>query len=79
MRLGIDFGTTRTVVAAAVDGRYPVVSFEGGTGYCDYVPGIASRRGEELTLGWGAELGADVGGALRRYFCRLLVSCWGFL
>src|SRR5712675_1286305 len=28
MRLGIDFGTTRTVVAAAVDGRYPVVSFE---------------------------------------------------
>ena len=25
MLLGIDFGTTRTVVAAAVDGRYPVV------------------------------------------------------
>ena len=42
MRLGIDFGTTRTVVAAAIDGRYPVVSFESGTGYCDYVPGIAA-------------------------------------
>jgi len=65
MRLGIDFGTTRTVVAAAIDGRYPVVSFESGTGYCDYVPGIAARRGDALTLGWDAELDADVGGALR--------------
>jgi molecular chaperone DnaK (HSP70) len=65
MRLGIDFGTTRTVVAAAIDGRYPVAAFESGTGYCDYIPGIAARRGEELTLGWDAELGADLGGALR--------------
>jgi molecular chaperone DnaK (HSP70) len=65
MRLGIDFGTTRTVVAAAVDGRYPVAAFESGTGYCDYIPGIAARRGEELTLGWDAELSEDLGGALR--------------
>lgn len=28
MRLGIDFGTTRTVVSAAADGRYPVATFE---------------------------------------------------
>jgi molecular chaperone DnaK (HSP70) len=65
MRLGIDFGTTRTVVAAAVDGRYPVAAFESGTGYCDYIPGIAARSGDELTLGWDAELSDGLGGALR--------------
>jgi molecular chaperone DnaK (HSP70) len=30
MRLGIDFGTTRTLVAAALDGRYPIATFEIG-------------------------------------------------
>lgn len=65
MRLGIDFGTTRTVVAAAIDGRYPVAVFESGGGFCDYIPGSAARRGSELTLGWDAELDSDVGGALR--------------
>src|SRR5687767_5384363 len=65
MRLGIDFGTTRTVVAAAVDGRYPVATFDSGTGFCDYIPGIAARRGDELTLGWDAELTDATGGALR--------------
>jgi molecular chaperone DnaK (HSP70) len=27
MRLGIDFGTTRTRVAAVMDGNYPLISF----------------------------------------------------
>lgn len=65
MRLGIDFGTTRTVVAAAVDGRYPVATFDSGTGFCDYIPGIAAKRGDELALGWDAELNEETGGALR--------------
>jgi molecular chaperone DnaK (HSP70) len=65
MRLGIDFGTTRTVVAAAVEGRYPVAAFESGTGYCDYIPGIAARTGSELALGWDVELSGNLGGALR--------------
>jgi molecular chaperone DnaK (HSP70) len=42
MRLGIDFGTTRTVVAAAHRGRYPVASFETPDGFLDYLPGMAS-------------------------------------
>jgi molecular chaperone DnaK (HSP70) len=54
MRLGIDFGTTRTVVAAAVDGRYPVAVFETPGGYAEFVPGLAVRGRGELTLGWEA-------------------------
>src|SRR4051794_26382589 len=34
MRLGIDFGTTHTVVALVDRGNYPIVSFE----HADYVP-----------------------------------------
>ena len=35
MRLGIDFGTTRVVVAAADRGNYPVVTFEDDGGAYD--------------------------------------------
>ena len=57
MRLGIDFGTTRTVVAAAVDGRYPVVVFETARGFSDFIPGLAVRHGSQLELGWAATQG----------------------
>ena len=57
MRLGIDFGTTRTVVAAAVDGRYPVAVFETARGYSDFVPSLAVRTPEGTTLGWDALAG----------------------
>jgi molecular chaperone DnaK (HSP70) len=63
MRLGIDFGTTRTVVAASVDGRYPIAIFETPRGYADFVPGIAVRGGRSLALGWDARAG--VGGTAR--------------
>jgi molecular chaperone DnaK (HSP70) len=61
MRLGIDFGTTRTVVAAAVDGRYPVAVFETPNGFAEFIPGLAVRGRGELTLGWdaAADLGAQ--------------------
>ncbi len=59
MRLGIDFGTTRTVVAAAVDGRYPVAVFETPGGYADFVPSLAVRGRTDLSLGW--EAAADLG------------------
>ena len=42
MRLGIDFGTTRTVIAAVTEGRYPVASFATGDGFVDYLPGLAT-------------------------------------
>ncbi len=51
MRLGIDFGTTRTVVSAALDGRYAVVSFELGDGFCDYLRGLAVQLGDTLYFG----------------------------
>ncbi len=54
MRLGIDFGTTRTVVAAVQDGRYPLAAFDEGGEFRDHVPGIAALRGGELVVGWEA-------------------------
>lgn len=52
MRLGIDFGTTRTVVAGCVKGRYPVAQFETPKGYVDYLPGIAFAHDGTLDYGW---------------------------
>ena len=54
MRLGIDFGTTRTVVAAVQDGRHPVAAFDDGGEFREHVPGIAALRGGELLVGWDA-------------------------
>ena len=54
MRLGIDFGTTRTVIAASRSGNYPVVSFETEDGFSDFLPGLAHLMGEELEFGWKA-------------------------
>jgi molecular chaperone HscA len=54
MRLGIDFGTTRTVVAAVDDGRHPLAAFDDGGEFRDYIPGIAALRGGELLVGWDA-------------------------
>src|SRR5665647_918785 len=54
MRLGIDFGTTRTVVAAVLDGRHPVAAFDEGGEFHEHIPGIAALRGGELLVGWAA-------------------------
>ncbi len=54
MRLGIDFGTTRTVVAAADDGRHPIAAFDHGGEFRDYVPGIAALHRGKLLVGWAA-------------------------
>jgi molecular chaperone DnaK (HSP70) len=55
MRLGIDFGTTRTVVAAADRGNYPVVTFDGGDGAVyDWSPSVVAIRGQERAYGWDA-------------------------
>lgn len=52
MRLGIDFGTTRTVVAAVDKGRYPLATFETPEGMKDYLPGLACQREGQLAFGW---------------------------
>jgi molecular chaperone DnaK (HSP70) len=55
MRLGIDFGTTRIVVAAVDRGNYPVLAFEDSEGAVRewFPPLIATRRGARL-YGWDA-------------------------
>lgn len=54
MRLGIDFGTTRTVVATVNDGRYPVAIFDEGGEFREHVPGIAAVKNGTLLVGWDA-------------------------
>src|SRR5690242_13977864 len=54
MRLGIDFGTTRVVVAAVDRGNYPLVSFETLEGPMDWFPPVVALREEERRYGWSA-------------------------
>jgi molecular chaperone DnaK (HSP70) len=54
MRLGIDFGTTRVVVAAVDRGNYPILSFETPDGPMDWFPPVVALRGEERRYGWAA-------------------------
>jgi molecular chaperone DnaK (HSP70) len=73
MRLGIDFGTTHTVVALLDRGNYPVVAFE-ETGSA--LPSIAAA-GPDGTLRYGAEAAEaarEPGWRLLRSFKRLLAG-----
>lgn len=55
VRLGIDFGTTRTVVAMADRGNYPVVTFESDVGDAtEWFPSVVAERGGELRFGHDA-------------------------
>jgi len=54
VRLGIDFGTTRCVVAAAHDGRYPVATFDVDGTFVDYLPGLVARGPSGPVFGWEA-------------------------
>ncbi len=52
MNLGIDFGTTRTVVAVADRGNFPVVQFEADDGdVYDHFPSVAASDGTNLVFG----------------------------
>jgi molecular chaperone DnaK (HSP70) len=55
MRIGIDFGTTHTVVAASDRGNYPVVGFETEAGdVVDWFPSVVAERAGELRFGFAA-------------------------
>jgi molecular chaperone DnaK (HSP70) len=74
VRLGIDFGTTHTVVATADRGNYPVVPFVDAQGDShDFVPSMIAERSGELRFGWQAApcAGRD-GWTVVRSFKRLL-------
>lgn len=56
MRLGIDFGTTRTVVAWCDRGNYPVVSFVDDAGDAfECFPSVVAEKDGELRYGFDAE------------------------
>jgi molecular chaperone DnaK (HSP70) len=55
MKIGIDFGTTRIVVAASDRGNFPVVSFETPEGEVrDWFPPAVAVRGDQRLFGWEA-------------------------
>ena len=55
MQLGIDFGTTRTVVACVDRGNYPVVDFVDHEGdHTSSIPSIVAARDGELRYGFDA-------------------------
>src|SRR6266545_6615456 len=63
MRLGIDFGTTRTVVAAVQDGRHPLAAFDASGEFAEYIPGLAAVCRGKLRLGWEAARAVAAGEA----------------
>jgi molecular chaperone DnaK (HSP70) len=74
VRLGIDFGTTRTVVACADRGNHPVVGFTDLAGdSIEWVPSIVAERDGDLRFGFDASAVADDPSfTLVRSFKRLL-------
>jgi molecular chaperone DnaK len=71
--LGIDFGTTHTVVALADRGNYPALSFEGG----DFVPSLVAVRrsnGEVRHGSAAAEVAESEEWAILRSLKRLLAG-----
>ncbi|MCU0257130.1 MAG: Hsp70 family protein [Vicinamibacterales bacterium] len=55
MRIGVDFGTTRIVVAAVDRGNYPVVTFEAPDGAArDWFPPLVAANGRERRYGFDA-------------------------
>src|SRR5262244_3898360 len=74
MRYGIDFGTTRTVVAACDRGNYPIVGFrDAHDDAIDWWPSVLAVRGDEIRYGCAAEaVGGDPAWTVLRSFKRLL-------
>ncbi len=74
MRLGIDFGTTRTVIAYADRGNYPLVSFTDDQGeVIEWFPSVVAEREGELRFGFEAlEASREAGWTVMRSFKRLL-------
>ncbi len=75
MHLGIDFGTTRTVVAYADRGNFPVVSFTDGRGDAhEYFPSLVALTEQGLVSGFAAQTARDTGATVLRSFKRALGS-----
>jgi len=67
VKLGIDFGTTRIVAAAADRGNYPLVAFDSGDGQMrEWYPPLVAARGNERVYGWNAWAVQDHSGTVSR-------------
>ena len=73
--LGIDLGTTRTVVARADRGNYPIISFtdEHGDEH-DFIPSLTALHEGTLVHGFAARRAAHQGAPLLRSLKRVLAS-----
>ena len=76
MRLGIDFGTTRTVVASSDRGNHPIVDFVDDAGDArGFIPSAVAERAGELRFGFDAiAVAEDPSFSVLRSFKRLLSS-----
>lgn len=75
MKLGIDFGTTRTLVACADRGNYPVVTFVDDEGDAhEHIPSVVAEVGGALRFGFDALSAARDGAPLVRSFKRVLAA-----
>ena len=76
MLLGIDYGTTRTVVATVDRGNYPVVSFQSAAGDTqDWYPSLITARGDARLYGLdAARYQDDPDWVLLRSFKRQLAT-----
>jgi molecular chaperone DnaK len=74
MKLGIDFGTNRIVVAVADRGNYPLIAFESADGsVAEWFPSLVAVRGSERRFGWHAwDAQADESWTVVRSIKRLL-------
>lgn len=75
MKLGIDFGTTRTSVAIVDRGNYPLVTFEDNDGTMrDHIPTMVAFLDGQLVYGFDAQEAANDGQPHLRSFKRTLAS-----
>ncbi|WP_068397594.1 Hsp70 family protein [Kribbia dieselivorans] len=75
MHLGIDLGTTRTIVAAVDRGNYPVVTFlDTDDEMQDHLPSVVAVRDGRLIHGWEAQRAGEEGLPVLRSFKRALAD-----
>ena len=75
MNIGVDLGTTRTLVAAVDRGNYPVVAFLDAAGDAhEHFPSVVAAHEGKLVYGFDALAAANDGAPLLRSFKRALAA-----
>lgn len=75
MRFGIDFGTTRTIIAAGDRGNYPVMTVDDADGDIhDFIPTQIALDAGRIVAGWDAVRLAKDGAPIARSFKRILAA-----